>query len=233
MRPTPIQPRRCSPRSARIGVVGAAVAGIILAGATMSGCDVVGAVADTYERNATHEVKAEYRGLEGKSFAVLVAADRSIQSQVPMLVEEFTRRMTTRLSAPGNVPLPSGFVSATDALAFGYRNPTWHLRTPAKLCEELGGVDHVIMVEITEFRLHEPGNKYVWSGRASARISVGDAHEDEFVFDRVVDVKYPDGEGYSQEELQSSQVMSALLVRLLDRASWLFYDHEEMMRPEY
>ena len=44
MRPTPIQTRRCSPRSARTGLVGAAVAGIILAGATMSGCDVVGAV---------------------------------------------------------------------------------------------------------------------------------------------------------------------------------------------
>lgn len=199
----------------------------------LSGCSFVGAVADTYERNATHDVKAEYRGLEGKSFAVLVAADRSIQSQMPMLVEEFTRRVTSRLSAPGNVPLPSGFIPASDALAFGYRNPTWHLRTPARLGQELGGVDRVIMIELIEFRLHEPGNKYVWDGRASARVSVGDAENDEIAFDRVIDVKYPDGESFSNDELESAQVMSALLVRLVDRASWLFYDHEEAKRPDY
>lgn len=201
--------------------------------AGLSACGIVGAMADTYERNATHTVKAEYRGLEGKSFVVLVNADRSIQSQAPMLVEEFTKRLTDRLSAPTNVPRPSGFIKPNDALAFGYRNPTWHLRAPAKLSQDLGGVDQVIMIEITEFRMHEPGNKYVWDGRASARISVGDSTDDDFVFDRVVEVKYPDGESYSQEDIQGSQVMSALLVRLLDRASWLFYDHEEMMRPEY
>lgn len=211
----------------------AMVVGGIATVAGLSACSFVGEVADTYERNATHTVKAEYRGLEGKSFVVLVNADRSIQSQAPMLVEEFTKRMTDRLSAPTNVPRPSGFIKANDALSFGYRNPTWHLRAPAKLAEDLGGVDQVIMIEITEFRMHEPGNKYVWDGRASARISVGDAKDDDFVFDRVVEVKYPDGESYSQEEIQGSQVMSALLVRLLDRASWLFYDHEEMMRPEY
>jgi hypothetical protein len=211
----------------------AILTGVLLAGAIQSGCNVVGAMADTYERSATHTVKAQYTGLGGKSFAVLVAADRNIQSQVPMLVEEFTRRMTERLSAPGNVPLPSGFVPATDALAFTYRNPTWHLRTPAKLAADLGGVDQVVMVEITEFRLHEPGNRYVWNGRASARISVADATADEFTFDRVVDVKYPDTDGLGQEQLQESQVLSALLVRLLDRSSWLFYDHEEKVRPDY
>jgi hypothetical protein len=218
-----------------IGVAALLVAMVALLAplVALSGCNVVGAVADTYERNATHDVKAEYRGLEGKSFAILVGADRSIQSQMPMLVEEFTRRMTTRLSAPGNVPLPSGFIPASDALAFGYRNPTWHLRAPAKLAEDLGGVDRVIMIELIEFRLHEPGNKYVWDGRASARVSVGNPENDEIDFERVVDVKYPDGESFSSDELESSQVMSALLVRLLDRASWLFYDHEEAKRPDY
>lgn len=230
MRPS-IHARRFQAASARTraALLGAA----ILAAAAMSGCNVVGAVADTYERNASHTVKADYTGLSGKSFAVLVAADRNIQAQMPMLVEEFTRRMTDRLSAPTNVPLASGFVSASDALAFTYRNPTWHLRTPSKLAQDVGGVDQVIMIEITEFRLHEPGNKYVWDGRASARISVADAATDEFIYERVVDVKYPDKEGFSQEELQQAQVMSALLVRLIDRSSWLFYDHEEKLRADY
>lgn len=231
MRQAPLRPSPRVPATLLSGLAGMLLAAGVVA--NLAGCNVVGAVADTYERNATHTVKAEYRGLEGKSFAVLVAADRSIQSQMPMLVEEFTRQMTDRLSAPTNVPPASGFVTANDALAFGYRNPTWHLRTPARLAQDLGGVDQVVMIEIIEFRLHEPGNKYVWDGRASARISVGDARADEFVFDRVVNVKYPDGESYSQEELQASQVMSALLVRLRDRAAWLFYDHEEKKRPDY
>lgn len=217
---------------ARVGVVGAGLA-IGAAGLLMSGCNVVGAVADTYERSASHTVPADYRGLEGKSFAVLVNADRNIQSQFALLVEEISRRMTDRLSAPGNVPLPSGFVPATDTLSYAYRNPTWHLRSPERLAKDLGGVDRVVVIEITEFRLHEPGNRYVWDGRASARVSVGDPTTDEFVYERIVDVKYPDGEGYGQEQLQEAQVSSALLVRLLDRASWLFYDHEEKMRPDY
>ncbi len=230
MRP-PALARRWTPLPAPVR---AALLGVILAaGATMSGCNVVGAMADTYERSASHTVKADYQGLGGKSFAVLVSADRNIQSQMPMLVEEFTRRVTDRLSARTNIPLPSGFIPASDALAFSYRNPTWHLRPPSKLAADIGDVDRVIMIEITEFRLHEPGNRYVWDGRASARISVADATSDEFVYERVVDVKYPDKEGYSQEELLEAQVMSALLVRLVDRSSWLFYDHEEKIRADY
>jgi hypothetical protein len=208
--------------------------GIVAVGVLGSaGCQVIGAVASTVERTTPKKVKAEHLGLQDATFAVLVQCDRGIQSEQPLLVEELSRRMTQRLSAATNVPRAKGFVPADDVLAFTYRNPAWHLRTPDRLAKDLGGVDRVIIVEVTEFRLHEPGNQYLWSGRATARVSVGNSASGEFDFDRVVSVRFPDSEGMGPEDIGRQEVGSVLLSRLVDRASWLFYDHEEAGDQKY
>jgi len=85
-------------------------------------------------------------------------------------------------------------------------------------------------VELLEYRLHDPGNAYVWDGRASATVSVFDptsTSPDLALVEKTVTVKFPDSQGQGMDEMNVRLVNSALAQRLIDRATWLFLNHEE------
>lgn len=204
----------------------------ILAAAT-GGCALVGGMAAVYQETSTKTVPAEFVGLEGKSFAVIVAADRSLQGDHPGLLEAVSVRMTERLSASTNLPRAGGFVPAADVLSFQYNNPGWEARPRAELMESLGKVDRLIFVDILDYRLHEPGNMYQWDGVAAGTISVIGRGTETALFQRNVTVRFPGKSGLGPDDLNRTQVTSGLLSRFIDRASWLFYSHEEPYKPEY
>lgn len=202
----------------------------------LGACSVVGAIAANADREGSHKVPAAVRALEGKSFAVLVQADRSIQGEHPLLVEYLTRNIVRRLAAAENSPRASGFVPADDVLKFTYDSPSWPLKSKAELAEALGGVERLVIVELIEYRLHDPGNRYVWDGRAAATVSVfegASAVSELALAEKSVSVKFPDSLGQDEEQLSARVVNSAIAQRLIDRASWLFYDHEEPNAIKY
>jgi hypothetical protein len=210
--------------------------GLGTAATVLSGCQVVGGAIDNYQRESTHEVKAEYRGLEGKTFAVVVSADRYIQSDFPDVVDYLTTKVTERLSMPTNRPTPGGYVPSKEVLTYLYDHPGWTTKSMTDVAKGLGGVDCIVLVELSEFRLREPGNQYEWDGVASGTVAVVSMQSnvpDEYVFQKSVTVKFPDKKGYGPEQLSQSAVMSALALRFIDRTTWNFYDHEEPYRPEY
>jgi hypothetical protein len=213
---------------------GLAIAASLFGGLmTTGGCAVVGGMAAAYEETSTRTVPAEYVGLEGKSFAVIVGADRSLQSEHPGLVEGLTKRLTERLAEPSNLPRAGGFVPAEQVLKFQYDNPGWEARPRAELIDSLAKVDRLVYIDLLDFRLHEPGNPHVWDGIASGTVSVFASGSDSPVFQRSVSVPFPGKVGMNPNDLNRTAVASGLLVRFVDRASWLFYTHEEPYRPEY
>ncbi len=173
----------------------------LLVAALLPGCQIgaiVGGMVESYKQESTHEVKAEYTGLGGKDFAVVVSADRMIQAEQPDLVQYLTGKLTERLSANTNVPRPSGFVPAADVLRYIYAHPGWASRPMSDLAKDLGGVKRLVYVEMDEYRLHQPGNQYEWDGVASGTISVievDSALPDDFAFQRQINVKFPDKSG--------------------------------------
>jgi len=83
----------------------------LLGAALLTGCQIgaiAGGMIESYKRDSTHEVKAEYTGLGGKDFAVVVSADRMIQAEQPDLVQYLTGKITERLAANTNVPRATG-----------------------------------------------------------------------------------------------------------------------------
>ena len=99
-----------------------------------------------------------------------------------------------------------------------------------------GNVDRLIYIDLYEYTLHEPGNSYLWAGAASGSVAVIEAdspYPDEFAFQLPVGVQFPDQMGFGPAELSKQQVSSVLSNRIIDRASWLFYEHEEDYYPEY
>lgn len=213
-----------------------ACAALVAAISTMSGCTMLGFMAESYQRSSTHEIPAEYVGLEGKSFVVVVTADRIIQADHPGLIDRLTAKLTERLSTNTNVPRAAGYVPADKVLRYLYDNPTWHGKPLAELAQSLGGVDRLILVEVNEYRLNDPGNAYEWDGVAAGSVGVVDtssANPDEFVFEKAVSVKFPDKKGFDPNNTSRESITSVLSSRFIDRVSWLFYNHEEPYYPDY
>lgn len=198
----------------------------------LNGCQAVGFVADAVHRAGDHEVKAKYTDLTDRSFAVIVAADRSIQADYPdamtVLTSELTRRLSENTGASGMVP-------AERVLKFQYQNPRWVTMSPYEIAQTMK-VDRLVFVDIQEYSLTDPGNPYLWNGRASATVSVVESESDlgaETPFREYVSVKFPDNDSTSPQDVPASTIQIALLKRFVDRAAWLFYDHREPNIIEY
>ncbi|MCC6321504.1 MAG: hypothetical protein IT438_08745 [Phycisphaerales bacterium] len=216
-----------SPSPRPLPLIAALACAAAFAGA--QGCQLVGFVGASVGRASDHDVKARYTGLADKNFAVIVAADRAIQADYPDIMSVITGEVTRRLADPKNAVGAAGMVAAEDVLKFQYQQPSWVTLSPTQIAEKLG-VERLVFIDLQEFRLTDPGNPYLWNGRASASISVAETENDLGVttaFREFISVKYPDNDSSSPQEIPSSTVQIVLLKRFVDRASWLFYDHEE------
>jgi hypothetical protein len=108
----------------------------------------------------------------------------------------------------------------------------------ADLAKELGGVQRLILIEISEYSLTEPGNIYEWNGAAAANVSVfeldGGATKSEVaVLDRTITVTFPDQKSVTPSDLPQVAVTSELARRLVERGTWMFFDHKELVEGKY
>lgn len=208
---------------AALGLLGLAAAG---------GCALAGVIAASEERYGSHQVEAEYTGLFGKSYAVVAWVDRSMQSEYPELVPTTIQRVDLKLAAESGA---SGHIAGDQVTNFLANTPQWVAWPRARLAEELD-VDRVVFIEFNEFRTNEPGNEHLWDGVAWATLSVierGSEWSDAEAFRKDIRVTFPDGAGYGPDDFGRLVVQSTLLQRVVDRAAWVFYAHEERNAIEY
>ncbi len=207
------------------------VCGCSAAAAILPGCYAFG-LAELERREGSHEVETEYEGLKGKSVAVVVNADRRIQSEFPTVVEQITARVNERLSKNGAAKSHS---DSTELLSFLYNRPQWATKPLGELAKELK-VERIVYIELREFRLHEPGNSWTWDGAVSGIVAVIEADSeapDEFAYQRPISVTFPDSPGQGPNQMSGQDVASVLLKRFVDRSAWPFYKHEEANEPKY
>ncbi len=201
----------------------------------LGGCiaaELVGGMVESYKKDSTREVLAEYTGLTDKTFAVVVSVDRVVLSERPELAGGLIVAISERLKE--NTPA-AGYVPPRRVIEFMAVNPKWIIMTPSELLQEFG-VDRLVYVEVLDFRLHEPGNRYLWDGLASATLGILEAESpipDDFVFRRQVTVKFPDAQGLTPTDVTQSVVATRLQTRLVDRIVWVCYNHQEPYYPTY
>src|SRR6185295_15062974 len=203
---------------------------------SLAGCSyvgILGVMTENYKRGSSHEIKSEYDGLKGKSFAVIISADRAIQAEYPQIVDVLCDRITTRLHQEAGA---SGYIPAAKVLKYMYDHPVWVSRPMSELAKELDNVDRIVYVDLYEYRLNEPGNSYEWGGVAAGTVAVLEmesALPDSHAFERNVQVKFPDKSGHGPGDMSATLVSSTLVTRFVDRSTWLLYDHQEMYYPDY
>jgi hypothetical protein len=193
---------------------------------------MAGMMVESYKRQSTRKVEPEYTGLQGHSFAVVVAADRVIQTNAPDLVPQMANSITERLRLQSGA---TGYVPAPVVLQFQYANPGWAAMTYSELARQFG-VDRLVYIDLFEHRLYETGNSYLWDGMMAGTVGIVEADHsfsDEFVYAKDLAVRFPDGTGYSPNDYSSLQVDTVLRTRFLDRSTWPFIEHEEAYYPDY
>jgi hypothetical protein len=200
--------------------------------AALCGCAAVavaGVMADTLEKTGSHDVAAEYTGLRGKTYAVVIDADRAIQGNDARAVARLTNAITRKIIEAREKHGATGFVPGPRILELQYNKPKWTAWSFGRLADEFG-VDVLIFIDIQEYRLGEPGNGYLWQGAIAGKVGVVEAdgpNPDEFAYTKDIRVTYPDKTGVTTNEMNKATVVANLEDRFSNRAAWLFFEHEE------
>lgn len=195
--------------------------------ASAAGCELAGFVAANEERHGSKKVTAAYRGLAGHSYAIVVQADRSVLAENPNLMEHLLVSINARLAESAGA---SGHIPSEDLVLYLMNNTRWPAMSNADLAAALGHVERLVVLDLSDYRLTEPRNEYVWDGVAQGRVTVFEADGaggGEIAFERDLRVTYPDESGITPEAQGREVVTSVLSKRLIDRTAWLFCDHEE------
>lgn len=206
----------------------------VAAAGLCGGCQlpsIIGNMAQNAEYQKLIEVRAKYTGLSGKTVAVLVDADLETRYEYPYLANTVAEFVTVRIGrdVPGVRVLPPAA-----AQEWQFRTPQWNSLPYGVMADQLG-VDRIVYVDIYEYRLNPPGNRYEWDGVAAANVSIieRDALDpDTFADSFNVASKYPDKSGYGPESADRAVIQSVLLNKFVIQTAWLFFDHEEPKYPD-
>lgn len=216
-------------RTIRALALTASALGATLAMATLSACFIpaaIGGMAESYQRTGSTTYPAQYDGLVGKSFAVVTSSSRMIEAEHPGLSARITQRVNDRLIQNAN---PGYAIPSRDLLMVLYNTPQWTAMTRADVAGMLG-VERLIVIEIIEYRIQEPGNQYTWDGAISGIVSVFEADSaipDDPMFEKAIRISFPDSPGFTSADIPEAAVTTELSNRFVNRAAWLFYEHEE------
>jgi hypothetical protein len=200
----------------------------------LSGCaatNFLGAVGQAAEYQKKIEVLAKYSGLENKTVAVLVDADLATLYDYPDLAATVTSGVTARLGrdVPGAKVLNPQIV-----VTWQYRTPLWNSLPYGEICEQLN-VDRVVFIDIQEFRLNPPGNRWEWEGAASAMVGIIERDgidPDQFAQTIDLSARFPTVSGVDRDSASANQIKTGLLAEFIKKTSWLFHTHIEPKYPD-
>lgn len=193
---------------------------------TLNGCVAAGWLADgLHDPNETVVVEAEYEGLEQQRVAVLVDADLSIVFQQPLAPLEVSTAVSNRIAdhVEGvTVRDPEELVE------FQQRNIYWNTTPYSELMERLE-VDRLVLIELVDYRLHEPGNSNIWRGLMTANMGVAEADADDpnnQAYATTVSVQYPPDREVGLLNAEQRTIRLATLAMFSRAAVGKFYEHE-------
>ncbi len=200
----------------------------------MTSCGVFGVLSkagEAIESEKQVEVLAKYRGLENRTVAIVANADRGILYEYPTVLPQVVSNV-----AFGIRERVSGAKVLTPAESMGwcFRTPSWHTMPLGQVAEELG-VDRVVVVNIYEFRLNPPGNRWIWEGMAAANIGIIEADgidPDAFAEEYSVAVRFPDQKDISRESEPEGKIQFGLTAKFTQTINKLFYDHMTAKYPD-
>ena len=197
---------------------------LLIAAVTVTGCNWAAYIANTAGGGQKMiDVAPQYADLAGQRIAVLVATDPYLQARQPDATLQLTRAMSIALAEA----LPEAqLIAPTQLAAYVRDNPYWFTASYEELARELN-VDRLVIVDVAEYRNHEPGNQHIWQGTITANVSVYEAGTDanRLAFSAPVSATYPESEvGHLDGDAATTE--AATLALFTRDAAGLFYQHQ-------
>lgn len=218
IKPHPIRPLKTA------ALIAAAASTLCLTGCLVPA--LIGGMAESHRRTGSTEYDAQYSRISGHSFAVVCSSSRMIEAEHPGIVARINQRVNDRLIQNAN---PSYAIPSNDLLTVLYNTPQWPAMTRADIASLLG-VERLVVIEIIDYRLNEPGNQYVWNGSIAGIVSVYESDSalpNDPLFEKSITITFPDAKGFMRTDIPEAAITAELSNRFINRAAWLFYDHEE------
>jgi hypothetical protein len=200
----------------------------------IAGCaiaNLVGGMMQNQEYQKLVQKLPKYDGLENQRVAVLVDADLGLLYEYPRLVEQVTGGVTARIGrdVPGTqVRRPE------EILRWQWRTPQWNAMAYGEMAESLD-VDRIVFIEIYEYRLNPPGNRWLWEGVCAANIGVVERDgfdPDMFADTFAVTSEFPTVKNVDRTGATAGQIEQGLLAQFIQRTAWLFHEHLEPKYPD-
>lgn len=173
----------------------------------------------------TYAVDAKYRTLGGHSVAVVVEASQDIYFQYPSAPGTIQRAVT------GEIRKFIPDVRLTDPVQiekFQKENPNWTTLSYGDLLKRLG-VERVVLIDMADYSLHEPGNANVWRGLASGTVGVLEdnaPNPNNFAFSESVEAQFPPDTKVGLLNGDDATVQLGLNKAFAQKVAFLFYDHK-------
>lgn len=205
----------------------------VLAGVmTLPGCvigNLLGGMAQNAEYQKLIQVLPEYDGLEDKSVAVIVNTDLSTLYEYPQVARQIAAGISLNIQRA----IPSARVMNPDkVIAWQFNTAQWSAMPYGDLAARLQ-VDRIVYVDMYEYRLHPPGNSWIYEGVCAATIGVIERDNfdpDSFAHAMSTITTFPDLRNLTRDEATPERVQLGLLAKFIQDTSRLFYEH---IRPKY
>ncbi len=200
---------------------------VLLLALMLGGCSAAGLAAYVVGGDdETLKVPAAYRGMDGKSVAVLVSADETVLHFYPQAPLAVSQAVSMDMAA---VAPTAKLMDPRQVIAFQNANPAWLTTNYAQLMARLK-VDRLIHVDLSEYTTHEPGNTHQWRGIIAARVSVaaGDSEQPANpVFATTLRNEYPPNSTVGLLNSDDQTIQLGMLKGFSQQVAWLFVDHKE------
>ena len=145
---------------------------LVAAMATLAACETryQGDLLDDLFLNRAKIQKAAYEGLKGQTVAVLVDVDPTTFAREPKLRDQIRQDVCRILKKELK---ETEFLPPDQLARYQDKNLNWNKITYTQLGRNIGhGVNRLLVITVSEFTLHERGNKELWRGNASATVDV-------------------------------------------------------------
>lgn len=203
-----------------------AVLALAIALVWLSGCTYLGYIANAVEgEGATVDKAAQYRGLEGKTIAVLVATDEYTLYEHPDAPAAVGRAVSRQIAAD----IKGVTMMDPKQLAdFQKQNLYWHTMPYGDIVKRLK-VDRVVYVDLAQFVTHDGGDKTLWRGTIDANVNViaADAQNpDDLVFSTRTHASFPTDKEVGVLESNDQTIKAGTIGLFAQKVANLFRDHQ-------
>lgn len=207
---------------------------MLIAWSAQSGCAIgalVGGMAQNAEYQKLIQVLPEYEGLQGKTIAVLVNTDMSTLYEYPQISRQIAAGISMRIQRD----VPGAQVMNPDrVIAWQFNTAQWSGMPYADIAHQLN-VDRIVYVDLYEYRLHPPGNRWLYEGVCAATVGVIERESsdpDAFAQAMNVTSTFPPINSVTKDEAAPQQIHTALLTQFIRQTAWLFHEHVEPKYPD-